>query len=74
MWVRCARWNGFGLPPVRSSCNGGVKRGVRREILQLAHDAGSLETVETTLIELCPDNRTAFQGDENIHRTMRYIF
>lgn len=44
------------------------------EIRDSMYSKDSLETVETKLIELYPDNRTANQGDENIHRTMRYVF
>jgi hypothetical protein len=44
------------------------------EIRDSMYTEDSLETVEATLIELYPDDRTAYEGDENIHRTMRYVF
>jgi hypothetical protein len=44
------------------------------EIRDDMYSKDSLETVEAKLIELYPDNRTAYQGDENVDRTMRYVF
>ncbi len=44
------------------------------EVRDTMYTKDSLETAEAKLVELYPDNRTAYHGDENIHRTMRYAF
>jgi hypothetical protein len=44
------------------------------EVRDRMYTKESLETAEAKLIELYPDEQAAYQGDENIHRTMRYVF
>lgn len=44
------------------------------EIRDIMFTKDSLSVVEAKLIELYPDARAAWAGDENIHRTMRYVY
>ncbi|MCV7100895.1 MULTISPECIES: hypothetical protein [Mycobacterium] len=44
------------------------------EIRDSMYTKESLETVEATLMELYPNESAAYAGDENLHRTMRYVY
>ncbi|MBS9534034.1 hypothetical protein KIH27_10600 [Mycobacterium sp. M1] len=44
------------------------------EISDIMYTRESLEIVEAQLMELYPNERAAYTGDDNIHRTMRYVY